>query len=179
MERFGHRALVWTPIRYTLEQSHKVWRLGSQTEHYPMHRKGGKASPSSTRGTSAPPCCLQIAMRGRLTIFTHGDNFCEGRQSPQSTQCPSVSCSAGACSAASISNVRQLKAAIRTVQPNTPACIRLLNATGTVGCGAGITVGPIATLENPKTSVPSGAAACLCWCLPATSGMIVWRFLPH
>ena len=66
MECLGHRALVGTPPRYALEQSHQVWRLGSQTEHYPMHilqRKEAEASPSSTRGASAPPCCLQIAMR--------------------------------------------------------------------------------------------------------------------
>ncbi|CAL5224917.1 g7683 [Coccomyxa viridis] len=62
----------------------------------------------------------------------------------------------GTCSAASISNVGQLKAAMRTVRPSNPACIRLLNATGTVGCGAGRTVAPIARLENPESSSPSG-----------------------
>ena len=109
-------------------------------------------------------------------MFADGDNLCEGRHIPQSAQRPNVSCSAGSCSTASISNVGQLKAVMRTVQPGSPACVRLLNATGTVGCGTGITIGPIAALENPKTSLPSGAAACLCWCLPATSGMIVWAF---
>ena len=56
---------------------------------------------------------------------------------------------------------------MRMVQPSNPACIRLLNATGTVGCGAGRTVAPIARLENPESSIPAGAAMCLCLELPA------------
>ena len=62
----------------------------------------------------------------------------------------------GACTAASISNVGDLKHRMRTVRPTNPACIRLLNATGTVGCGAEKIVAPIAALEDLQKGVPSG-----------------------
>ena len=62
----------------------------------------------------------------------------------------------GVCTAASISTVGDLKHRMRTVRPTNPACIRLLNATGTVGCGAEKTVAPIAALEDPEKGVPSG-----------------------
>ena len=47
---------------------------------------------------------------------------------------------------------------MRTLRPGNPACVRLLNATGTVGCGAGRTVAPIAVLEDPIGHMPTGIA---------------------
>jgi hypothetical protein len=63
-----------------------------------------------------------------------------------------------ACTAGSISTVGDLKHRMRIVRPTNPACIRLLNATGTVGCGATKVVAPIAALEEPKKGVPTGQA---------------------
>ena len=68
---------------------------------------------------------------------------------------------AESCRGASISNVRDLKARMRTLRPGSPACVRLLNATGTVGCGAGRTAAPIAVLEDPIEHMPKGIAPCL------------------
>lgn len=64
----------------------------------------------------------------------------------------------GACTAAiaSISTVGDLKHRMRTVRPTNSACIRLLNATGTVGCGAEKIVAPVAALEDLQKGVPSG-----------------------
>lgn len=62
--------------------------------------------------------------------------------------------------------VADLKARLMTERKLAPACVRLLNATGTVGCGsAGPVAAPLLQLQDAATDPVIGAVPLPhCWC---------------